>query len=67
MELVTDLTLILAAALAGGFIAQRLAQPLIVGYIVAGIVGPFTGGLTVVNVHDTEQLAESTRHAAYLR
>src|SRR5436309_3914596 len=59
MELVTDLTLVLVAALAGGFLAQRLAQPLIVGYIVAGIVvGPFTGGLTVVNVHDIEQLAE---------
>src|SRR5947207_15800860 len=59
MELVTDLTLIVAAALAGGFIAQRLAQPLIVGYILAGVVvGPFTGGLTVVNIHDIEQLAE---------
>jgi monovalent cation:H+ antiporter-2, CPA2 family len=59
MELVTDLTLVLVAALAGGFLAQRLAQPLIVGYIVAGVVvGPFTGGLTVVNVHDIEQLAE---------
>ena len=59
MELVVDFTLILTAALAGGFLAQRLAQPLIVGYIVAGIVvGPFTGGLTVVNIHDIEQLAE---------
>jgi CPA2 family monovalent cation:H+ antiporter-2 len=59
MDLVVDFTLILAAALAGGFLAQRLGQPLIVGYIVAGIVvGPFTGGLTVVNVHDIEQLAE---------
>jgi len=59
MELVTDFTLVLIAALAGGFLAQRLGQPLIVGYIVAGIVvGPFTGGLTVVNVHDIEQLAE---------
>src|SRR5436190_22243508 len=59
MELVVDFTLILTAALAGGFLAQRLGQPLIVGYIVAGIVvGPFTGGFTVVNVHDIEQLAE---------
>jgi CPA2 family monovalent cation:H+ antiporter-2 len=59
MELVTDFTLILAAALAGGYLAQRAGQPLIVGYILAGIVvGPFTGGLTVVNVHDIEQLAE---------
>jgi CPA2 family monovalent cation:H+ antiporter-2 len=59
MELVSDLTLVLVAALVGAFIAQRFRQPLIVGYIVAGVVvGPFTGGLTVVNVHDIEQLAE---------
>lgn len=59
MQLVTDLTLVLVAALAGGFLAQRAGQPLIVGYILAGVVvGPFTGGFTVVNVHDIEQLAE---------
>src|SRR3990170_1345232 len=59
MELVADLTLVLLAALVGGFVAQRLGQPLIVGYIVAGVVvGPFTGGPTVGNVHDIEQLAE---------
>jgi CPA2 family monovalent cation:H+ antiporter-2 len=59
MELVADLTLIFVAALAGGFLAQRVGQPLIVGYILAGVViGPFTGGPTVGNVHDIEQLAE---------
>src|SRR5687767_4032780 len=59
MALVADLSLILLAALAGGFLAQRLGQPLMVGYVLAGVlVGPFTGGLTVVNVHDIEQLAE---------
>ena len=59
MDLVADLTLVLIAALVGGFLAHRLGQPLIVGYIVAGVaIGPFTGGLTVVNVHDIEQLAE---------
>jgi monovalent cation:H+ antiporter-2, CPA2 family len=59
MELVGDLTLVLVAALVGAFVAQRVGQPLIVGYILAGVViGPFTGGLTVVNVHDIEQLAE---------
>ena len=31
MELVADLTLVLVAALAGGFLAHRLGQPLIVG------------------------------------
>jgi CPA2 family monovalent cation:H+ antiporter-2 len=59
MALVADLSLVLLAALAGGFLAQRLGQPLMLGYVLAGvIVGPFTGGLTVVNVHDIEQLAE---------
>jgi monovalent cation:H+ antiporter-2, CPA2 family len=59
MELFADVTLVLVAALAGGFVAQRLGQPLIVGYIVAGVaIGPFTGGLTVENAHDIEQLAE---------
>jgi CPA2 family monovalent cation:H+ antiporter-2 len=59
VQLVTDLTLVLAAALAGGFVARRFGQPLIVGYILAGIlVGPFTGGLTVRHVEDIEQLAE---------
>ncbi|OFV90468.1 MAG: portal protein [Acidobacteria bacterium RIFCSPLOWO2_12_FULL_65_11] len=59
MDLVADLTLVLLAALVGGFLAQRLGQPLIVGYIVAGVaVGPFTAGPTVGNVHNIEQLAE---------
>jgi CPA2 family monovalent cation:H+ antiporter-2 len=59
MDLVADLTLVLLSALAGGFLAQRLGQPLMVGYILAGVVvGPFTGGVTVANVHDIERLAE---------
>jgi CPA2 family monovalent cation:H+ antiporter-2 len=59
MELVADVTLVLIAALVGGFLAQRVGQPLIVGYILAGVfVGPFTGGLTVSDVHEIEQLAE---------
>jgi CPA2 family monovalent cation:H+ antiporter-2 len=59
MELVADLTLIILAALIGGFIAQRLGQPLIVGYILAGVlVSPATPGPSVSNVHDIEQLAE---------
>src|SRR5687768_12712552 len=59
MELVADLTLVLLAALVGGFVAQRFGQPLIVGYILAGVViGPFTAGPTVDNIHNIEQLAE---------
>ena len=59
MPLVADLTLILLSALTGALIAQRLRQPPIVGYILAGVViGPFTGGFSVVNVHEIEQLAD---------
>ena len=59
MDLVADLALVLLAALGGGFLAQRLGQPLIVGYILAGVViGPATGGPTVGNVHDIERMAE---------
>jgi len=59
MDLVADLTLIILAAVAGAFLAQRFRQPLIVGYILAGVVvGPFTGGISVVNTHDIEQLSE---------
>src|SRR3954452_10414215 len=59
MELIADLTLVLAAALFGGFVAHRVGQPLIVGYIVAGvIVGPFTGGLTVRHIEGIKELAE---------
>ena len=59
MELVADLTLVLAAALVGGVAARRAGQPLIVGYILAGVlVGPFTGGVTVRDVEGIDQLAE---------
>jgi CPA2 family monovalent cation:H+ antiporter-2 len=59
MGIAADIAIILVAALLGGFIAQRLRQPLILGYIVAGIlVGPHTGGVTVTEIHDIELLAE---------
>jgi CPA2 family monovalent cation:H+ antiporter-2 len=54
-----DIAIIVVAALLGGLIAQRLKQPLILGYILAGvIVGPHTGGITVTQIHDIELLAE---------
>jgi monovalent cation:H+ antiporter-2, CPA2 family len=54
-----DIALILVAALLGGVVAQRLGLPLILGYILAGVVvGPNTGGPTVGDVHDIELLAE---------
>ncbi|MDD5501627.1 MAG: cation:proton antiporter, partial [Candidatus Omnitrophica bacterium] len=41
----TSLVLILAAAIAGGILALLLKQPVIIGYLVGGlIVGPFTPG-----------------------
>ena len=47
------------AAFLGGILAQRLGLPLILGYVVAGVlVGPNTGGPTVVEPHDIELLAE---------
>jgi monovalent cation:H+ antiporter-2, CPA2 family len=59
MGIAADIAIILVAALLGGFIAQRLGQPLLLGYIVAGIaVGPHTYGPTVAEIHDIELLAE---------
>lgn len=59
MGIAADIAIILVAALLGGFVAQRLKQPLILGYIIAGIlVGPHTGGVTVTEIHDIELLAE---------
>ncbi len=59
MGIAGDIALILVAAFAGGIVAQRLGLPLILGYIVAGIlVGPNTPGPTVGDVHEIELLAE---------
>jgi K+:H+ antiporter len=59
MGIAGDIALILVAALVGGVVAQRLGLPLILGYILAGVlVGPNTGGPTVGEVHDIELLAE---------
>lgn len=59
MGIATDLVIIVVIGLIGGLIAQRLRQPLILGYILAGVVvGPYTGGITIDKVHDIELLAE---------
>ncbi|HYN87136.1 MAG TPA: cation:proton antiporter, partial [Ardenticatenaceae bacterium] len=59
MGIAADIAIIVVAALLGGVVAQRLRQPLILGYILAGVlVGPYTGGVTVTEVHDIELLAE---------
>ncbi|HRS97658.1 MAG TPA: cation:proton antiporter, partial [Smithella sp.] len=59
MGLAGDIVVIVMAALVGGVIAQALKQPLILGYILAGVVvGPYTGGITVSDAHNIEKLAE---------
>jgi CPA2 family monovalent cation:H+ antiporter-2 len=54
-----DIVLIVVAGFFGGLLAHRLGQPLLVGYILAGVlIGPHTAGPTVVAIHDVELLAE---------
>jgi CPA2 family monovalent cation:H+ antiporter-2 len=59
MGIAGDIALILVAAFIGGVVAQRLGLPLILGYILAGVlVGPNTGGPTVAEIEEIELLAE---------
>ena len=59
MGIAADLAIIIVAALIGGLVAQLLRQPLIVGYILAGvIVGPYTGGVTISEPGEIALLAE---------
>ncbi|MDD3800679.1 cation:proton antiporter [Desulfuromonas thiophila] len=59
MGIAADLVIIIVAALFGALLAQKLRQPLMLGYILAGVlVGPFTSGVTVTDVHEIEKLAE---------
>jgi len=54
-----DLAYVFGAAVVGGAVARALRQPLILGYVLGGIlVGPFTPGFTISNVHQFEVLAE---------
>ncbi len=59
MGIAEDIVIIVISALAGGLIAQALKQPLILGYILAGIaIGPYTGGVTISDINSIEKLAE---------
>ncbi|MCB0223937.1 MAG: cation:proton antiporter, partial [Anaerolineae bacterium] len=59
MGIAADIAIIIVAGLIGGVIAQQFKQPLILGYIFAGVlVGPHTGGVTVGDIHEIELLAE---------
>src|SRR3954467_2664546 len=54
-----DLALVFAGAAVGGLLAHRFRQPTILGYVLAGILlGPFTPGPRVHDVHGLETLAE---------
>jgi CPA2 family monovalent cation:H+ antiporter-2 len=54
-----DLAFVLVAAVLGAAAAWVVRQPLILGYVVAGLaVGPFTPGPTVSHLHTLELFAE---------
>src|ERR1700678_3039030 len=54
-----DLTYIFLAAVAGGLLAWRLKLPLILGFVVGGIViSPFTPGPHLSDLHTFEVFAE---------
>ena len=58
MGIAADIVFIVVAGLIGGLIAHRLGQPLLVGYILGGIlVGPHAAG-AVVDIRNIELLAE---------
>ncbi|MEO8597499.1 MAG: cation:proton antiporter [Candidatus Solibacter sp.] len=59
MNIASDFVLVIVAGLLGGVLARALRLPLLVGYVAAGVlVGPYTAGPTVLQVHDIESLAE---------
>lgn len=59
MGIAADIVILIVAGLVGGLVAQFFRQPLILGYILAGIlVGPYTGGVSVSDIHEIELLAE---------
>src|SRR5262249_51373428 len=54
-----DLAYVFGAAVLGGMLAWLARQPLILGYVLGGIlVGPFTPGPTVADLHIFELFAE---------
>jgi len=54
-----DIAMVFTAALVCGLLAWRMRQPLILGYVLAGLIlSPFTPGLRVHDVHTFEIMAE---------
>lgn len=57
-DFLSNLGVALVAALAGGFVARSLKLPLLVGYLVAGVVvGPFTPGV-MAHAESVHQVAK---------
>jgi CPA2 family monovalent cation:H+ antiporter-2 len=57
-QFILDLTLVLGASALGGYLATRLRQPVLLGYLVSGIiVGPF-GFKLLSELEDIKALAE---------
>lgn len=58
-DIFKELSYVFIAAVFGGMVAWRLRQPLILGYVLAGIlVSPFTPGPAITEKHTFELLAE---------
>lgn len=54
-----DLAYVFLAAVVGAAVAWRLGQPLILGYVIGGVlIGPFTPGPAVSDLHTFELFAE---------
>ena len=59
MGIAADIILLVVAAFVCGLAMQRLGQPVILGYIAAGVIlGPFAGTAAISNLHEIELLAE---------
>jgi CPA2 family monovalent cation:H+ antiporter-2 len=59
MMIFRDIAMVLSAALVGGLIFWRLGQPLILGYVLAGLIlSPLTPGPRIHDVHTFEMMAE---------
>ncbi|MBQ7568582.1 cation:proton antiporter [bacterium] len=59
MGIAEDIVIIAVASLVCGIVAQKLRLPIMLGYIIAGmIVGPYTDGPSITHIHDVETLAD---------
>ena len=59
MSIFHDIAIVLAAAVAVGLLFWRIRQPLILGYVLAGLIlSPLTPGPRIHNVHTFQVMAE---------